>query len=98
MEYWQRAIYKSDRWEKLRLQVIERDRDICYFCKRIILKKRTIHHLIELTEENYSDESIAFNLDNLVECHKSCHDIYHDRFSKQSIVNIDLDIDYSKRG
>lgn len=97
MEYWQRAIYNSERWEKTRLQVIERDRDVCYFCKRIILRKRTIHHLIELSEENYKDESIAFNLDNLVECHKSCHDIYHDRFGKKSIVNIDLDIDYSKR-
>ena len=97
MEYYQRAVYKNPRWEKIRQEVINRDRDICYFCKRLILKRRTIHHLIEITEENYSDENIAFNLDNLVECHKSCHDIYHDRFFKQSIVNIDLDIDYSRR-
>lgn len=97
MEYWQRAVYKSPRWEKLRQEVINRDRDVCYFCKRIILKKRTIHHIIELSEENYSDENIAFNLENLVECHKYCHDIFHDRFGKQSIVNADLDIDYSKR-
>ena len=98
MEYWQRAVYKSPRWEKLRQEVINRDRDICYFCKRIILKKRTIHHIIELSEENYSDENIAFNLDNLVECHKYCHDIHHDRLSKRTLVdNANLDIDYSKR-
>ena len=97
MEYYQIAVYKNPRWEKIRQEVINRDRDICYFCKRLILKKRTIHHLIEINEENYSDENIAFNLDNLVECHKSCHDIYHDRLSKKCIVNIDLDIDYSKR-
>ena len=97
MEYYQKAVYKDPRWQKLRQEVINRDRDICYFCKRLILKRRTIHHLVEITEENYSDENIAFNLDNLVECHKSCHDIHHDRFGKQSIVNIDLEIDYSKR-
>ena len=90
-------VYKNPRWEKLRQEVIKRDRDICYFCGKLILKRRTIHHLIEIDEHNYSDENIAFNLDNLVECHKSCHDIFHDRFGKATLVNANLDIDYSKR-
>ncbi len=97
MKYYQKAVYKDPRWEICRREVIKRDRDICYFCKRIILKKRTIHHLIEIDETNYSNPKIAFNLDNLVECHKTCHDIYHERWGKKSMVNIDLDIDYSKR-
>lgn len=97
MEYWQKEVYKSKRWKDLRQAVIKRDRDICYFCKKLILKKRTIHHIIEIDETNYSDENIAFNLDNLVECHSDCHDKHHNRFFKESIVNSNLDIDYSKR-
>lgn len=97
MEYYQKAVYKDPRWEHIRQAVISRDRDICFFCGRIILKKRTIHHLIEIDEHNYKDPDIAFNLDNLVECHNTCHDLYHQRFGKPSIVDKDLNIDYSKR-
>jgi len=97
MEYYQKMVYKNPEWQRVRQEVIKRDRDICYFCGRLILKKRTIHHLIEIDEHNYSDPSIAFNLDNLVECHDSCHNAYHERFGKATLVNKDLDIDYSKR-
>ena len=99
MDYYQKAVYKNPRWQYIRKAVINRDRDICFFCGKLILKSRTIHHLIEITKENYSDENIAFNLDNLVECHRECHDRYHDRFVKEknTIVLDDLDIDYSKR-
>lgn len=81
----------------MRREVIQRDRDICYFCGKLITKRRTIHHKIEITPDNYNDENIAFNLDNLVECHSGCHNAYHDRFGKPTIVNADLDIDYRKR-
>ena len=97
MEYYQKAVYKNPQWEKVRQAVINRDRDICYFCGKLILKKRTIHHLIEINEHNYSDPEIAFNLDNLVECHSTCHDIWHDRWGKQTMVNAKLDIDYERR-
>lgn len=91
-------VYKTARWKKIRQAVIDRDKDICYFCHRLILKRRTIHHLQELNEENWNDEEVAYNLDNLVECHSDCHDIHHQRFGyKESIVNTDLTIDYSKR-
>ncbi len=91
-------VYKSKRWLKIRQAVIDRDKDICYFCGRLILKRRTIHHLEELNEDNWQDEDVAYNLDNLVECHSDCHDWHHARFGyKASIVNPDLSIDYSKR-
>lgn len=91
-------VYKTTRWKKIRQAVIDRDKDICYFCHRLILKRRTIHHLQELNEENWNDEEIAYNLDNLVECHDDCHNIHHKRWGyKESIVNTDLSIDYSKR-
>lgn len=97
MKNYQKQVYKDPRWKLCRDAVIQRDRDICYFCGRIILKKRTIHHLIEINENNYSDPEIAFNLDNLVECHHGCHDQYHNRFGKQSMVDKDLNIDYERR-
>ena len=91
-------VYKSKRWLKIRQAVIDRDKDICYFCHRLILKRRTIHHLQELNEDNWQDEDIAYNLDNLVECHDDCHNIHHKRWGyKESMVNPDLSIDYTKR-
>lgn len=91
-------VYKNKRWLKVRQAVIDRDKDICYFCGRLILKRRTIHHLQELNEENWHDEEVAYNLDNLVECHSECHNIWHERWGyKESVVNPDLSIDYSKR-
>lgn len=91
-------VYKTARWKKIRQAVIDRDKDICYFCHRLILKRRTIHHLQELNEENWNDEEVAYNLDNLVECHDDCHNIHHRRWGyKESVVNTDLSIDYSKR-
>lgn len=97
MESYQKAVYKDPRWEKVRQAVIDRDRDICYFCGKLILRKRTIHHLIEIDEHNYKDPMIAFNPDNLVECHHGCHDQFHERFGKSTIVNADLDINYERR-
>ena len=97
MEFWQKEVYKDPRWEAVRQYVIKRDKDVCCFCGKIILKKRTIHHKVELSAENYKDPMIAFNPDNLVECHKYCHDIYHERFGSGQIVDAKLDIDYSKR-
>lgn len=98
MEYWKAQVYKDPRWAYVRKAVIKRDRDICYFCGKLITKRRTIHHKVELTEQNYSDPEVAFNLDNLVECHCDCHNAHHGRFSKPTIVNKDLEIDYMKRG
>lgn len=93
-----KRFYKSQRWQHTRDQVILRDKDICFFCGQLILKRRTIHHKQELNENNEDDESIAYNLDNLVECHDYCHNWHHERFGyKASIVDVDLNIDYSKR-
>lgn len=98
MEEHKKRVYKSKQWQIVRKAVIDRDRDICFFCGKIILKRRTIHHIDEINESNFSNWEVAFNLDNLVECHHECHNEHHDRFGyKKSIVNDDLEIDYSKR-
>lgn len=93
-----KKIYKTKLWKQIRLDVISRDRSICYFCGKLVAKRATVHHLEELNEENYTDWDVAFNMDNLVCCHAECHDHHHERFGyKPSIVNFDLSIDYSKR-
>lgn len=95
---YQKAVYKSEQWKYIREQVIHRDRGLCYFCGKIVLKRQTIHHKEELNEQNYGDWNIAFNLDNLVLCHHYCHNEHHERFGyKHKIVNDDLSIDYTKR-
>lgn len=98
MQNYQKQVYKTKQWQTVRQLVIDRDRSICYFCGRIVTKKATVHHLQEINEQNFNDWDIAFNMDNLVCCHPRCHDLWHERFGyKNSIVNDDLTIDYSKR-
>lgn len=93
-----KKIYKTKEWEEVRKAVIQRDKGICYFCGKLVGKRANVHHLIELTDNNYNDENIAFNMDNLVTCHHECHNEYHERFGyKGTIVKDDLSVDYSKR-
>lgn len=94
-----KRLYKTKAWRQTRLDVIARDRSICYFCGKLVTKRATVHHLQELNEENWLDWDIALNPENLVCCHAECHDEHHQRFGyKRTIVNDDLSIDYSKRG
>lgn len=94
-----KRLYKTAIWQKTRLDVIARDRNICYFCGKVIGKRATVHHIQELNEDNYLDWDIALNPDNLVCCHSACHNEHHERFGyKKSIVNDDLSINYGKRG
>lgn len=99
MKYYQSQVYKNPRWKYIRQEVIRRDRDICFFCGKLILKHRIIHHKKEINEENFCDENIAFDLDNLVECHHECHNRHHHVYGyRDTIVNDDLTINYEKRG
>ncbi len=96
-------IYESDYWKDvIRPTIIKRDKGICQICHKLILRKWTIHHIIELTDENYTDPKIAYGLDNLIlvcsKCHNKLHpEKLHKEIEKQTIVNDDLTINYSKR-
>lgn len=97
-KYWKDEFYKSKAWQKKREEIIERDLGICQHCHKLILESPHVHHIIELTEENYKDPKIALNDDNLITLHKDCHDAVHERFQlKSSIVDNNFEIDYSKR-
>ena len=80
--------YRSKEWEKL-LQILRNERIdsfgniICAHCGKPIVKKYDCigHHVIELTEENYTDYSISLNPDNIVLVHHKCHNLIHNKLS-----------------
>lgn len=70
--------YKSKRWEKLRLL----KKNISPFCERCLLNGvytpvRIIHHKEYITDLNYYDDNVFFNLDNLESLCQDCHNKEH---------------------
>lgn len=81
-----KKFYASSEWLAFRQQIIlARKKDgrvICEKCgKQIVVSKHIqVHHINELTEDNYKDKNISLNPDNvLVWCH-NCHNKHHGRF------------------
>ena len=79
--------YRSDEWENL-LKVIklERLQDgelFCEYCGKPIIKSYDCigHHVIELTEENYTDYNISLNPVNIKLVHHKCHNLIHNKLS-----------------
>ena len=79
--------YRSDEWENL-LKVIklERLQDgelFCEYCGKPIIKSYDCigHHVIELTEENYTDYNISLNPVNIKLVHHKCHNLMHNKLS-----------------
>ena len=78
--------YRSDNWENL-LKVLKNERVnyegyvICDYCGQPIIKPYDCigHHVIHLTEENYTDYNISLNPENIQLVHHKCHNIIHDR-------------------
>ena len=82
--------YRDDPWLNL-LAVLKNDPErmdsqsniICAHCGKPIVKKYDCigHHVIELTEENYTDYNISLNPDNIKLVHHKCHNIIHNKLS-----------------
>ena len=78
--------YRSKEWERL-LEVLKLERVdsqgniICAHCGKPIIKAYDCigHHVIELTEENYTDANISLNPDNILLVHHKCHNIIHNK-------------------
>lgn len=78
--------YRSKEWERL-LQVLKNERldsqgyIICADCGKPIVRAYDCigHHIIELTEENYTDANISLNPDNIALIHHKCHNKIHNK-------------------
>jgi hypothetical protein len=78
--------YRSDQWENL-LKILKNERVnyegyvICDYCGKPIIKPYDCigHHVIHLTEENYTDYNISLNPELIQLVHHKCHNIIHDR-------------------
>ena len=78
--------YRSKEWVNL-IAVLRNTRLdsegnlICAYCGKPILKAYDCiaHHVIHLTEENYTDATISLNPDNIQLVHHKCHNLIHDR-------------------
>ncbi|WP_404988424.1 HNH endonuclease [Clostridium culturomicium] len=81
-----KKFYNSDEWKLFREQIIlsrrKNGRVICEHCgKTIVISKHIqVHHLEELTEENYKDVNISLNPANVVVWCHICHNKHHKRF------------------
>lgn len=80
--------YRSDEWENLRTilmneRISSEGYNICEYCHKPIVKAYDCigHHVIHLTEENYTDYSISLNPDNIQLVHHRCHNFIHNKLS-----------------
>lgn len=78
--------YRSKEWEKLRgILLLERidgsGNIICAHCGKPIVKAYDCiaHHIVELTETNYNDVTIALNPENIQLVHHKCHNAIHNK-------------------
>lgn len=66
--------YRSKRWQKLRtLKKIQNP--VCERCQKrgILTPAYIIHHKEYITEENYLNDDVFFNIDNLESLCLECH-------------------------
>ena len=78
--------YRSKEWiELMQIIKLERVNDdgliICEHCGKPIVQKYDCigHHIIELTEKNYTDSNVSLNPNNIMLVHHKCHNKIHDR-------------------
>jgi 5-methylcytosine-specific restriction endonuclease McrA len=82
-----KQLYKTSRWRKVRQLVIARQGGICNRCDKPI---EEIHHIIALTEENFTDPIIAYSLENL---EGLCHDCHNQETNPSVSVRDDIGFD-----
>lgn len=70
--------YKSKRWRELRKQKLMLQ-PLCERClkKEIHNSAYFIHHKEYVTDKNYEDDNVFFNIDNLESLCKQCHNQEH---------------------
>jgi len=78
------AFYNSQEWRNFRLVLINQRGLRCEHCGKMVARsdELTLHHIIELTPDNYQDAIIALNPDNIMIVHHGCHNDIHRRTSQ----------------
>ena len=74
-----KVLYNSKAWQRCRIAYAKSKGGLCERClaKGIYKPGEIVHHKIHLTEENYSDPSVALNFDNLQLLCRDCHAQMH---------------------
>lgn len=78
--------YRSKEWRQL-LDIIKAQRinaegfNVCEHCGKPIIKAYDCigHHIIELTETNYTNYNISLNAENIALVHHRCHNKIHNK-------------------
>ncbi|EGE53902.1 HNH endonuclease signature motif containing protein [Streptococcus parauberis] len=71
---WQIKFYNNKKvWHPLRNKIRNDRRMRCDMCGKLIKGKSIVDHIIEITPQNYMDESITLNEDNLQLLCFKCH-------------------------
>lgn len=89
--------YKSKRWQKLRKQKLLLN-PICERCNKQGIIKATyiIHHKEYITDKNYEDDNVFYNIDNLESLCFDCHNKEH--FEERNEYYFDENGDLIKSG
>jgi len=71
--------YKSKRWQRLRKIKMIQSNGLCERClkKGIYNPVKVIHHKEYITDKNYEDDNIFFDIDNLESLCQECHNREH---------------------
>lgn len=90
-EFLYHKVYSTKRWKKLRLEIYNQSNGICEYCNTFITPIKgkpsyNVHHIVELTKNNYMLEEITYNRANLQLLHQECHNKIHSRFESVSMI------------
>ena len=62
--------YKSKEWQEARQIALKRDKYTCRFCDR---QASECHHIIHLTDDNVSNQTITLSGGNIISLCRRCH-------------------------
>lgn len=74
-----RSFYASAAWARARDYALTRDKGLCQHClaKGRVTPATMVHHIVELTPGNISDQRYATDPRNLVSLCDTCHKVVH---------------------
>ena len=84
MKDYAKAFYKSKSWQRVRDKVWRRDKGLCQECLKngIIREGNTVHHIVPISPQNITDETITMNPDNLETVCRDCHAKIHGKYTQ----------------